>query len=143
MRFPRRFVTVASFATMMMVVILHEGRLNSVVAFCPSSSSASSSISSSLRQRPQNYNGEGGMLLFMVSIENENVDAEETATSLFPPSLSELDPELDAMIKAEDKRQRNGLELIASENFVSKAVRTALGSCLTNKYSEGGGMFVL
>jgi glycine hydroxymethyltransferase len=37
----------------------------------------------------------------------------------------------------EDRRQREGLELIASENFASAAVREALGSCLTNKYSEG------
>lgn len=54
-------------------------------------------------------------------------------------SLEEFDPELAAMVQAEDTRQRRGLELIASENFVSKAVRDVLGSCLTNKYSEGGG----
>ena len=55
-------------------------------------------------------------------------------------SLKDFDPELSKWIEAEDQRQRNGLELIASENFASKAVREALGSCLTNKYSEGGGM---
>lgn len=54
------------------------------------------------------------------------------------PSLEDFDPEIAQWIDAEGERQRNGLELIASENFVSKAVRTALGSCLTNKYSEGG-----
>jgi glycine hydroxymethyltransferase len=54
-------------------------------------------------------------------------------------SLSHFDPELSAMINAEDDRQRKGLELIASENFASKAVREVLGSCLTNKYSEGEG----
>lgn len=54
-------------------------------------------------------------------------------------SLEEFDPELAAMVRAEDRRQRSGLELIASENFASKAVREVLGSCLTNKYSEGGG----
>lgn len=54
------------------------------------------------------------------------------------PSLEDFDPEIAQWIDAEDERQRNGLELIASENFVSKAVRRALGSCLTNKYSEGG-----
>lgn len=43
----------------------------------------------------------------------------------------------------EDDRQRCGLELIASENFVSRAVKEALGSCLTNKYSEGQGEDVL
>ena len=40
------------------------------------------------------------------------------------------------LINAEKKRQFEGLELIASENFTSKAVMEALGSCLTNKYSE-------
>ena len=53
--------------------------------------------------------------------------------------LEEFDPELAGMVQAEDLRQRRGLELIASENFVSQAVREVLGSCLTNKYSEGGG----
>lgn len=55
------------------------------------------------------------------------------------PSLSDLDPELAEMIRSEDTRQQKGLELIASENFASRAVREVLGSCLTNKYSEGGG----
>jgi glycine hydroxymethyltransferase len=41
------------------------------------------------------------------------------------------------LIDKEDKRQRNGIELIASENFVSKEVMQAMGSCLTNKYAEG------
>ncbi|MFN8152892.1 MAG: serine hydroxymethyltransferase [Bacteroidia bacterium] len=41
------------------------------------------------------------------------------------------------LINQELKRQRNGIELIASENFVSKQVLQAMGSCLTNKYAEG------
>lgn len=41
------------------------------------------------------------------------------------------------LITKEDKRQRNGIELIASENFVSNEVMQAMGSCLTNKYAEG------
>lgn len=41
------------------------------------------------------------------------------------------------LINEEDKRQRNGIELIASENFVSNEVMQAMGSCLTNKYAEG------
>jgi len=41
------------------------------------------------------------------------------------------------LIKKEDERQRNGIELIASENFVSDQVMEAMGSCLTNKYAEG------
>jgi glycine hydroxymethyltransferase len=51
--------------------------------------------------------------------------------------LKDKDPELYAMIENEKKRQFEGIELIASENFTSKAVMEALGSCLTNKYSEG------
>ena len=41
------------------------------------------------------------------------------------------------LIAKEDERQRNGIELIASENFVSNEVMKAMGSCLTNKYAEG------
>lgn len=51
--------------------------------------------------------------------------------------LSEVDPEIAELIKHEKHRQVSGLELIASENFTSKAVIDALGSCLTNKYAEG------
>ncbi len=56
-------------------------------------------------------------------------------------SLSDFDPELAGFIEDEDRRQKVGLELIASENFASAAVREALGSCLTNKYSEGNGKY--
>lgn len=51
--------------------------------------------------------------------------------------LSEVDPDIANIIKSEKSRQVHGLELIASENFTSKAVMQALGSCMTNKYSEG------
>lgn len=51
--------------------------------------------------------------------------------------LAASDPELAGLIKEEEVRQRDGLELIASENFTSKAVMECLGSVLTNKYSEG------
>ena len=56
-----------------------------------------------------------------------------------PPgaALSESDPEIAALISREIKRQNDGLELIASENFVSPAVMEAMGSPLTNKYAEG------
>ncbi|KAK6170506.1 hypothetical protein SNE40_018886 [Patella caerulea] len=47
------------------------------------------------------------------------------------------DPEMYDLIRAEKSRQMRGLELIASENFASKACLQALGSCLNNKYSEG------
>jgi glycine hydroxymethyltransferase len=48
-----------------------------------------------------------------------------------------IDKTVDALIKAEEKRQREGLELIPSENYVSRDVLTAMGSIFTNKYSEG------
>lgn len=51
--------------------------------------------------------------------------------------LSQYDPEVAASLQRELERQRAGLEMIASENFVSRAVLEALGSVATNKYSEG------
>jgi glycine hydroxymethyltransferase len=51
--------------------------------------------------------------------------------------LSQFDPEISQTIENEVNRQRNGLEMIASENFVSRSVLEALGTPLTNKYSEG------
>ena len=47
------------------------------------------------------------------------------------------DPEIADVIKAEMERQNSHIELIASENWVSKAVMAAMGSPLTNKYAEG------
>jgi glycine hydroxymethyltransferase len=52
-------------------------------------------------------------------------------------SLQEVDPEIFRLIQEETRRQAEGLELIASENFVSEAVLEAQGSTLTNKYAEG------
>src|SRR5258707_12669793 len=52
-------------------------------------------------------------------------------------SLAETDPEIAQAIKDELHRQNSGLELIASENFVSRAVLEAAGSVMTNKYAEG------
>ncbi|XP_050206503.1 serine hydroxymethyltransferase 3, chloroplastic [Mercurialis annua] len=51
--------------------------------------------------------------------------------------LSKADPEVREIIENEKNRQFKSLELIASENFTSRAVMEAVGSCLTNKYSEG------
>jgi glycine hydroxymethyltransferase len=51
--------------------------------------------------------------------------------------LAEVDPAVAAAITAEEHRQRNNIELIASENFASPAVMEAQGSVLTNKYAEG------
>ena len=52
-------------------------------------------------------------------------------------SISEVDPEIAQAIANEEARQHEGLELIASENFVSEAVLEAAGSVFTNKYAEG------
>src|SRR5678816_3068500 len=52
-------------------------------------------------------------------------------------TLAEVDPEVAAAIENETLRQQEGLELIASENFVSEAVLEAAGSVFTNKYAEG------
>lgn len=52
-------------------------------------------------------------------------------------AIRAADPEIAAMIDREAKRQSEGIELIASENFTSCAVRAAQGSVLTNKYAEG------
>ena len=51
--------------------------------------------------------------------------------------ISSMDPEVGAAIKAEYRRQQEGIELIASENFASPAVIAAMGTVLTNKYAEG------
>ncbi len=51
--------------------------------------------------------------------------------------LNSIDPEMRELIEKETARQNNKIELIASENFVSKAVMAAMGSTLTNKYAEG------
>ena len=52
-------------------------------------------------------------------------------------SLAEVDPQIADAIDNEVRRQHEGLELIASENFVSEAVLEAMGSVFTNKYAEG------
>lgn len=52
-------------------------------------------------------------------------------------ALPGVDPQVEDAIASEERRQRDGIELIASENFVSPAVLRAVGSVLTNKYAEG------
>ena len=51
--------------------------------------------------------------------------------------IRKIDPQIADVIEAEVNRQRNKIELIASENFVSNAVIEAMGTPLTNKYAEG------
>jgi glycine hydroxymethyltransferase len=61
----------------------------------------------------------------------------ETSLSTRTRALKDIDPEIAQAIRNEVHRQNTGLELIASENFVSRAVLEAAGSVLTNKYAEG------
>src|ERR1700739_2652711 len=63
-------------------------------------------------------------------------DSHMSNQSMYRP-LSETDPQIAAAIDHETRRQHEGLEMIASENFVSRAVLEAAGSVFTNKYAEG------
>ena len=63
--------------------------------------------------------------------------AQNRSNSFFGASLAESDPEIARAIALELGRQRDEIELIASENIVSKAVLEAQGSVMTNKYAEG------
>ncbi|HRU01158.1 MAG TPA: serine hydroxymethyltransferase [Victivallales bacterium] len=65
----------------------------------------------------------------LIQIENDSYDEIS--------AIRNVDPEIASIIDSEKKRQSEGIELIASENFASPAVRAAQGSLLTNKYAEG------
>ena len=68
---------------------------------------------------------------------NEAVRTPDTHAAFFSAPLAEADPEVAASIVGELGRQQNEIELIASENIVSRAVLEAQGSVMTNKYAEG------
>ncbi len=59
------------------------------------------------------------------------------STRVVTRTIEQVDPEIAAIIERERRRQKEGLELIASENYTSSAVLQAVGSVLTNKYAEG------
>ena len=61
----------------------------------------------------------------------------ERGTRMYFNNMDTVDPEISAIIQREMARQENKIELIASENFTSRAVMEACGSALTNKYAEG------
>ena len=65
------------------------------------------------------------------------MNAPHRDTGFFTETLSNSDPELFGAITKELGRQRHEIELIASENIVSRAVMEAQGSVMTNKYAEG------
>ena len=66
-----------------------------------------------------------------------NASSPAPSADLFTTSLSQADPEIAEVVGQELGRQRDEIELIASENIVSRAVLEAQGSVLTNKYAEG------
>ena len=61
----------------------------------------------------------------------------ERSLNWHEPPLAEVDPDIDALIREEERREADTIRVIASENYVSRAVLEASGSILTNKYSEG------
>src|SRR5450759_1047843 len=65
------------------------------------------------------------------------MSAQSTYHSVIDQPLAQVDPEIAAVLEGELTRQRETLEMIASENFVPRAVLQAQGSVLTNKYAEG------
>ncbi|MGQ3672707.1 serine hydroxymethyltransferase [Xanthobacter sp. TB0136] len=73
----------------------------------------------------------------MASHDAKTASSSEEYNRFFTASLAEVDPEITGAVKAELGRQRDEIELIASENIVSRAVLEAQGSVLTNKYAEG------
>src|SRR5271169_2446327 len=58
-------------------------------------------------------------------------------SALNDPPLAQRDPAIAKLIADENQREHESMRLIASENYASRAVMEATGSCLTNKYSEG------
>jgi glycine hydroxymethyltransferase len=73
----------------------------------------------------------------LMSVTDQSAVSPAGADRLFTASLAETDPEIAEAIQLELGRQRDEIELIASENIVSRAVLEAQGSVLTNKYAEG------
>ncbi|WP_269902887.1 serine hydroxymethyltransferase [Xanthobacter dioxanivorans] len=73
----------------------------------------------------------------MASQDANPASISEEMNRFFTATLAETDPEIAGAVKAELGRQRDEIELIASENIVSRAVLEAQGSVLTNKYAEG------
>jgi len=74
---------------------------------------------------------------FMVSAQGITTDASKRPQLSGNKPLSEVDPTMHGLVQEEKARQMRSIELIASENFTSRAVMECLGSALTNKYSEG------
>jgi len=81
-----------------------------------------------------------GTSAYLISDPPHRIQTGAGGSTSFPGlsgDLRSVDPEIFAAIAAEERRQRENIELIASENFTSRAVMEAQGSVLTNKYAEG------
>src|SRR5450756_2555029 len=81
--------------------------------------------------------GCGGGDISPMSPSSSSVKTASAPDSFFSATLEQADPDIAAAIRGELGRQRHEIELIASENIVSRAVLEAQGSVLTNKYAEG------
>src|SRR5580658_6080518 len=81
--------------------------------------------------------GCGGGDILLMSSSPSSAQTASAPDSFFTATLAETDPEIAAAIRGELGRQRHEIELIASENIVSRAVLEAQGSVMTNKYAEG------
>src|ERR1700686_3763364 len=81
--------------------------------------------------------GCGGGDISPMSPSASSIKTASAPDSFFTATLAEADPEIAAAIQGELGRQRHEIELIASENIVSRAVLEAQGSVMTNKYAEG------
>ncbi len=86
---------------------------------------------------PSRGGGPSSYIMADLSHQPRSGSGAASATSQPSGGLRKVDPEIFDAIAAEEKRQRENIELIASENFTSRAVMEAQGSCLTNKYAEG------
>lgn len=87
------------------------------------------------RENHESSSGQG--MRFKLKHQTLSVINDLMTNSFFDKSLADADPLVSDAIDNEVRRQVNGLELIASENFVSEAVLQAMGSVFTNKYAEG------
>ena len=79
----------------------------------------------------------GAMMVNQQTSEGRATSSVELPEGYMTASLAEVDPEIHEVLERELDRQRNTLEMIASENFVPQAILEAVGSVLTNKYAEG------
>jgi glycine hydroxymethyltransferase len=88
--------------------------------------------------RPGGRRAGGAVHLTMAEAPHSNPAPSSTSGKfVYGDALRRVDPEIFDVVSAEEKRQRENIELIASENFTSRAVMEAQGSVLTNKYAEG------